>query len=209
MVELATAGLECQVKREGLMHPRKFAFACFQRDRCVMDCRPDIICLWEKYPYLSLWPRGSFYYGSLCITPVSLLSISKSTLKIHQIHTKKLLLSSSVFRLTGVKGRMLCQKENVPEGRNMWKTCFLFHHCRVDLPFHIPHKRFHHEVTHPQPISSPTPPLLTDTFRDPLTSSSTSQKKESSIMAAPPSPNDCPVPPSLLPNDCQIHQLIS
>lgn len=104
-----------------------------------MDRRPNLFCLWVKRPYLSLWPpRWCPTDGSLSSTLFPSYQFPKETLKIHQTCEKMAPLQpSTVFRLTGVNWRMLCQRDNIPEDRNMWRTglfrvFFLFHRCPVD-----------------------------------------------------------------------------
>lgn len=183
------------------MRPGRFVFTCILRHRqkFVMGCGPDLICLCEKCPYLSLWPpRLLPPNGSLSVTSVSSLSISKRTQKIHQIFN---LLSSSEFGVTGVKWRM--SKREYSRGGSTRKTCFLFHGSTVDLPFHIPHKRFHHGTTLNFPFSSPTSPLLTNTFGNLLTSSSTSLKKRAQLWQHPQAPMIAPS----YPHFCQMTEL--
>lgn len=94
-------------------------------------------------------------------------------------------------------------KREYPRGGSMRKTCFLFHRSTVDLQFHTPHKRFHHGATPNFPFSSPTPPLLTHTFGNSLTSSSTSLKKRAQLWQHPQAPMIAPS----YPHFCQMTEL--
>lgn len=102
-----------------------------------------------------------------------------------------------------------CQVEDVQErisqrGEHVENLFFfLFHGSTVDLPFHISHKRFHYGATPNFPFSSPTPLLLTNTFGNSLTSSSTSLKKRAQLWQHPQAPMIAPSYPHL----CQMTEL--
>lgn len=170
-----------------------------------MDRRPDLICLRVKRPYLSLWPpRWRPTVRSLSSTLFPSYQFPKETLKIHQTCEKMARVhSSSVFRLTGVNGRMLCQRGNIPGDGNMWRTglfwvfsFFLFHHRPVD---------------NPSKDSIVSDKRRSDSFSSCLFTRSAVNNQhlrefpdalwESPIMAATPSPSDCPIPSSLPSND--------
>lgn len=101
-------------------------------EKFFLDCRPDLICLWEKRLYLSLWPpRLDPADGSLSSTPIPSYSSLWKYIKPAKNGYSTVILC---FRTHWCQVEDAVSKKEHLRGQEMWRTSFLFHRCPVDYP---------------------------------------------------------------------------